>query len=317
MPQFRSDDLHGAVLINRDGPRPRESYRAGAAEPRPDRPMYQELKIAAEPGPRHRYAKSREFTAYLIGHVMADPLWDKAFQGRGRRPVFIAYATTRGTARPFTANLRSGERVQWGHGPAAENCLDLPKGSPHRWVSQEVGPDAVVTTAYLRDIFQIDPTCPPARVAFISMPPSEWVDREAEKVRAAFGDDARDAVKGALLAAYIDRRTALPILKDLRFQHRLYRSLLGSPLALRKIENRWDREGICFEGMERCGLEEPVAINASHDDIAALLKAEVRKFYEEVVKKDGKDRKREGGRVLPGAKKAPVQLQLDFGLAVA
>ncbi|MFN7971259.1 MAG: hypothetical protein U0166_02765 [Acidobacteriota bacterium] len=62
---------------------------------------------------------------------MADPLWDQAFQGRAPS-VFIAYATTRGTARPFTANLRSGERVQWGHGPAAENCLDLPKGSPHR-----------------------------------------------------------------------------------------------------------------------------------------------------------------------------------------
>ncbi|MFN7971258.1 MAG: hypothetical protein U0166_02760 [Acidobacteriota bacterium] len=149
------------------------------------------------------------------------------------------------------------------------------------------------------------------------MPPSEWVDREAEKVRAAFGDDARDAVKGALLAAYIDRRTALPILKDLRFQHQALPFAARLAARSEEIENRWDREGICFEGMERCGLEEPVAINASHDDIAALLKAGVPEVLRGGREEDGKDRKRRGGRVLPGAKKAPVQLQLDFGLAVA
>ncbi|MFN7970840.1 MAG: hypothetical protein U0166_00560 [Acidobacteriota bacterium] len=183
-------------------------------------------------------------------------------------------------------------------------------------MSQDATGGAVVTTAFLPDLFQIEPVIPPERVRFISMPPRWWVDREAAKLDVAFGPDAREVAQAALAAAYLDRRTSLPIVNDLRFQLRLLRSLRASALTLKPAENRWSHQGIAFQGMEACGLEEPVAVDASHDEIAALLKAEVRKFFEEVVKEDGKDRERQGRGVLPGARKAPEQLRLDFDFAV-
>lgn len=289
-----------------------EQGRGGDAAP--EAAMYQELKIVASEGKRRRRQppKTREFIAYLVGLVEADSMWEKG--GQGHRPVWIAYASTPGMARPFTTNLRGGNRVEWGNGPAAHECLEIPKSSSHRWMTQETGDGAVITTAYLPELFHLEPIVPPERVTFISMPPRWWVDREASKLEPTFGPDAREAVQAGLFAAYLDRRTALPIPSELGFQLRLYRAALGSSLRVRDAENRYNRQGVVHQGTDLCGVEAPVAIDASHHDVAALLTAEVRKFFEEVVR-DGKTRKPEGRRVLPDARKAPVQLSLDFSVA--
>ena len=278
--------------------------------------MYPELKIVSGGGRRRgrwNQPKGRDFRGYVLGMVEADELWSLG-GATSHRPVWMAYVASRGMARPLTANLRGGRLAEWGQGSSADDCLEFPKSAGHRWLSTENN-GAIVTRAYLPEAFHLDPVLVASdRVTFISMPSRAWVTREAEKTRGSFGDDAEEVVKAALWCAYLDRRTALPIPNDLRFQLGLYRSALEH-LAVKRQARSWSHRGFEFFGMDRCGLEEPVAMHAKHEDVEELMTAEVQKHFEEEVR-HGQTRKRSRRGVLPGAGTPVVQLQLDFGAAV-
>ncbi len=177
------------------------------------------LRIARQDG--RVEAKSRAFSARLLGYLTADALWDGGCSSSPRRPVWLSYFGTEQETRAVTANLRSGRTAE-----AGNLSFELPRKSGYRWLSQPLA-GGVVMTAYLPALFDLEPVTPfVEEVRFVLAPPRWWLDGQAAALAADFGEDARDVARAALFAAYLDRRTRLPILADLRFQLRLYRAAL-------------------------------------------------------------------------------------------
>ena len=272
-----------------------------------------EIRITREPRVRRgaAAAKGREFGATALAHVEADSLWELG-SGKTRRPVWLSYAATRSAALAFSANLRGGARAA----PASsagrvEDCFEIPKSSGHRWATQDIN-GVTVTTAFLPSLFAVEPPLPPCDVSFIFMPPHWWVSSQAEKLRAIFGSQAEDVARAALFAAYLDRRTRLPILQDLTFQSRLLEAAKKEDWVHRPGVTRWDRSVLYQEGVEELGLDLPLACRVSHAELEAFLAREVRRYYDEEVIPRGATRVDQGGRVLPGAVRPAEQLQLEL-----
>jgi hypothetical protein len=175
---------------------------------------------------RRRPRKGREFRVTLLGYLEAP--WELSRAERVTRPVWIAYAGPDQACRAFTANFRAGRKAE-----CFGTDLQVPKSAPHRWVHHRHG-DATVTVAYLPELFHLDPAVPPDRIEFLFMPPAWWLERQAELLRPELGGDAFDAARAALFVAFLDRRTSLPVVHDLRFHLQLYRAALEKP---------WCRDG--------------------------------------------------------------------------
>ena len=112
---------------------------------------------------------------------------------------------------------------------------------------------------------------------FILAPPSAWVEREAQALVPRFGDDAYEAVRAAHFAAYLDRRTPLPLLADLRFHLALFRAARQRGLIHECSETQL-RSGLCGQGLEVCGFADPLFVRASCDEVAELITQETESF---------------------------------------
>lgn len=255
------------------------------------------------PTPRRRL-KGRTFRARLFGYLTADGLWEFGGTGAGvLRPVWLAYFATVGEARPFTANLRAGRPARIEH----SGSLQIPKSSGHRWRSQPV-PGGVVTIAYLPGLFHLEPPVPfTGRIGFVMAPARRWVEREAPALAAEFGDEARDAARAALFAAYLDRRTPLPLLRDLRFHLRLYRAALDEPWVA-DLEDAGVDERF---GLASCGLDGGLVCSVGLEELAGFVTAQTAEYHRLEV------RSGHAGRTLPSvdlrAAVEPAQLALDLG----
>jgi len=228
--------------------------------------------------------------------------------------VWVCYAAPPSVARSFTANLRGGARATpTSTAGGIEDSFEIPKSAGLRWMARDVD-GLTVTTAYLPLLFDSEPPVPSDDVRFIFMPPRWWVDARAEELR-SFGDGAPDVARAALFAAYLDRRTRLPILQDLAFQRRLFEAAKEEPWVHRPGATRWDRSVLYQEGVEACGLDLPLALRVSHAELEAFLAREVRRYYEEEVIPRGKARIGQGGGLLPRPCKPAEQLQLELVFA--
>jgi len=180
------------------------------------------FKIERE-GKKDPARKTRVFETRLLGYLAADSLWEAPRAGDLLRPVWLAYLGTERETHPFTANLRGGARAR-----AAGDTFQIPKRAPYRWSTQKV-PGGLVTVAYLPELFHLEPALPFADdVRFILAPPRWWVDEQAAQLAPEFGEDAPDVARAALFCAFLDRRTALPLVHDLRFHLQLYRAALAT-----------------------------------------------------------------------------------------
>lgn len=272
-----------------------------------------EIRITKETRSRRGAApsKSREFSVTALASVEADCLWELG-NGKARRPVWIAYAATRAVALAFSANFRGGARATpAGTAGRVEDCFEVPRSSGHRWMTHDAD-GVTVTTAYLPALFDLEPLLGADDVRFIFMPPRWWVASQAEKLRASFGEGAEDAARAALFAAYLDRRTRLPILQDLAFQLRLFEAAKKEGWLHRPGVSRWDRSVLYQEGVEALGLDVPLACRVAHKELEAFLAREVRRYYEEEVISRGATRIHQGGRLLPRAGRPAEQLQLEL-----
>lgn len=222
-------------------------------------------RLTIEVSPRSKAKKTRVFRARLLGHMAADALWDLGETRDGTlRPVWLAYFATTGAARLFTANLRAGRRARIGErGPR----LQLPKSSQHRWTTQPV-PGGIVTVAYLPELFHLDPPVPFTEdVRFVMAPARAWIERQGGLLEPDFGADAAEAARAALFAAYLDRRTPLPLLRDLRFHLALYRAALEEPWTRAPVEEDSAEAG----RLAACGLDSPLACSVAPEPLGELL----------------------------------------------
>jgi hypothetical protein len=227
-------------------------------------------ELTIEPSTTSR-GKGRTFRARLLGYLTADGLWELGTGGSGVRPIWLAYFASVGASKPFTANLRAGRKARI----EDRSSLQIPKSSPHRWTSQTV-PGGVATVAYLPELLHLEPPVPFTETArFVLAPPALWVDEQAEALEAEFGEEARAAARAALFAAYLDRRTPLPLLRDLRFHLELYQAALGEPW----VYELGDRSPAQAVGAGVCGLDAPLACAVDLETLGEFLTARTASFH--------------------------------------
>ncbi len=258
-----------------------------------------------------RVVKSRRFSATLLTYLTADRLWALGQAGQAQRPVWISYAATYEMARAFTANFRGGSKARIGHD---EETLELPKSAPHRWIVRRTEGGGAVITAYLGGLFELDPGEPAERIAFVLMPPLSWLDRQARDLAPELGDDARDTARAALFAAFLDRRSPLPLVHDLRFQLELYRAALEAPWTQAPRTLRYGEGDLWAVSPESCGLDSPRLVDVSHSDFEAFLKARTADYFRKEIAR-GQNRFRSDRRLLPYPERPPCQLRLDLAVA--
>jgi len=179
----------------------------------------------------------------------------------------------------------------------------------YRWTGQEV-PGGVVTTVYLPQLFHLEPVEDPGWVRFVFAPPRWWIREQAAAVRLEVtGEDPQEVAQAALFAAFLDRRTTFPVLRDLRFQLQLFRAAQKAPFTTRTCDRY---QGFDFEGFAQCGLRPPLAIAASYDTVTDFLKKQIALYKEQ---HHGKTASPAGGRILSYPEAPTQQLGLNFGVA--
>jgi len=275
------------------------------------------LTITHEPRPQGRASsgrsvKSRSFQATLLMYLTADRLWALGQAGQAMRPVWITYAAPHEMGRAFTANLRGGHKAKVGGG--GDVVLELPKSAPHRWLSERSEGGATVTTAYLGGLFEVDPGEAQERIAFVFMPPCGWLERQAQALAPEFRGVAADVARAALFAAFLDRRSPLPLVHDLRFQLQLYRAALEAPWTQGARTLRYGEGDLWAVSAAACGLDPPLLVDVSHRDFEAFLKAQTAHYFAKEIA-HGPHRFRPDCRLLPYPERAPRQLRLDLAVA--
>ena len=232
--------------------------------------------LTIETGPRRRSpSKTTGFSTHLLGYLTAEALWDPGGDDSAERPVWLAYFGTEQETQPFTANLRAGKKARF-----ADRALQIPRQSRYRWEVQRV-PRGVVTVVYLQHLFHLEPPPGPLpeEARFIFAPPSWWIAEQADSLAPDFGADASDAARAALFCAFLDRRTPLPLVHDLRFHLQVYRAALETEW----IEAAGEARGSFLRGfgVEASGLDTPLACFVSQATLAGFLTHQTSLFHEE------------------------------------
>jgi hypothetical protein len=116
-------------------------------------------------------------------------------------------------------------------------------------------------------------------------------------------------VRAALFAAYVDRRTPLPLLRDLRFQLQHDRAALEEPWVTDPLEGR----SVPPCDLDACRLDPPHACGVGRERFAAFLTEQTERFHRDHGPVIG--RSDAGLAVEPEAVLPAAQLALAFGTA--
>ncbi len=266
--------------------------------------MAREIVIA----PEKEGQKGRSFSALYLAGIRADALWQGGqAETENLRPVWCLIATTEAEVRPFMANLRLGRKAAFmpaaGGGYVskrdAQAKLELLKSARYRIELQRTA-HGTAALAFLPDLFALDPgMVDPAGIKFCMLLEQAEVDRQAEEWSVTGAMDhlrrikfhrfagEQDRIRQLLplapcFAAYLDRRTRCPLLKDPRFYAQLLVRCLDIGMAsLTKppghtyhrdaawgVNTRLDFE---TEGVEELGYAPALAFHAGHEDFERLL----------------------------------------------
>ncbi len=250
--------------------------------------------------------KGTEFSVTLLAYFLPRSLMDLGCASDAQRPAWVAYLGSEQEARAFTANFRSGRKAKTSYWPN----LQLRKSDPYRVTQVPAAGGGILTTHVLPELFQLEPLMPGDQVAFIFAPPTWWIESQAQELAADFGADAQDAARAALFTAYLDRRTEMPIVNDLRFHLALYRQALKQEWADLDDESAYRyARGLATVGLDPAALY----IKTDRDELATFLAAQTALYFEEEIR-NGKNRIPADSRLLPLPDASPTQLCFNFGL---
>jgi hypothetical protein len=232
--------------------------------------------ITVETKPQREGQKSRSFSVELLAYVLANDLWELGAGGKERhhRPVFMAYAGTDQASRAFSANLRSGRPAVVAGNSHLVTRFEVPKSAGFRFETHS-RQGATLTLAYLPPVVSFQPpTADSGTIAFLCLPPTWWVDEQAQATWHAMGEDAREAAVAAYFVALLDQRSPLPIANDLGFHLKLYRAALNEPWCQQSSGTEWSPGRLFHSGLETVGFEPAVSCNVAPAVFAEFLKAE-------------------------------------------
>jgi hypothetical protein len=252
--------------------------------------------------------KGRQFRANLMGYITADFLWEGGQADTQHiRPVYATLAGTEASLRPFLANIRKGRkadiRKETTYRQETDGRLELLKTAGYEYIWQR-GEKVALLTAYLPDLFQLDPGMIDHEImGFLSAVPGWWANTQAAKLPAAevgrvrrhlakLGDtyseeETRQLIPiAAHFAAMLDKRTRRPLINDLAFSVQLYTSALKHNVARQPKEpsSRYThpsaRAGFEVYGVGALGFAALTAVNVTQrviDDLLAMNIKEWRK----------------------------------------
>lgn len=234
-----------------------------------------ELRICPKRTDSGEERKSRAFSVRLIGWYEADPIWDLGRSAdRVTRPLWISWCGTEQEVKAFSANVRTGRKIQRWTGSRQQEQIDVPKSARFKYV-QSLGPGGTsVMTVYHPGLLHLDPVETGEEITFLSLVPTWWVDEQAPAACDSLGcseESGREAVIAALVIAYLDRRSPLPIIDDLGFHVRLFRAALEQRCLLERTpEQRYSIPK--SEPKTVPGIERAVACRATFDAFGELLR---------------------------------------------
>ncbi len=254
-----------------------------------------------------RKPKGRVFSARLVGYLAADPLWDCGSASGVIRPVLLAFLGTERELQPFIANLRAGAKAK-----TERRSLQLLKKAGYRWLTSK-GPQGTATSvAFLRSLFQVDPPVAAEVHCFISAPERWWLDAQEGHLRRQFGEDAREVARAARFCTLLDRRTTLPLLRDLRFHLHLYREAMAASWVYPLSPSR--QGPFAAFGLDSLGLEEPLACRIAPEDLDEFVAQQTAAYFEQEIR-HGSPQFPAGRRLLSLPAAPPSQLRLDLDVA--
>lgn len=231
--------------------------------------------------------KGRTFKVSLLGFVTADGYHDKG-SSRAYRPVYLSVAESDAQVRAFVANLRTGREaeVRDAAGNLLPKMLETPRGLGLRWHFKKMEKPAGVTvaTGYLPGLWDLDPGILQEDIRFLFAPPRWWVARElqAPSIQALPEAIRREAVIGQLFAAFLDKRSPLPIVPDPLFHRRLYVAARGLTwFALPDGSKDWSPRMFRFPDTAADGLELVAGVKVSHDLFEEFLRKETARYFAE------------------------------------
>ena len=231
--------------------------------------------------------KGRTFKVSLLGFLTADGYHDKG-SSRAYRPVYLSVAESDAQVRAFVANLRTGREaeVRDAAGNLLPKMLEIPRGIGLRWHFKKMEKPAGVTvaTGYLPDLCDLDPGILQEDIRFLFAPPRWWVERElqAPSIQALPEAIRREAVIGQLFAAFLDKRSPLPIVPDPLFHRRLYVAARGLTWFAEPDGTKdWAPRMFRFPGTGSDGLELVAGVKVSHEQFENVLRDETARYFAE------------------------------------
>ncbi len=264
--------------------------------------MTRELVIA----PEKEGQKGRAFSALYMASVQADSLWSGGQATTDNlRPVWLLVATTDDQVRPFMANLRLGRKAAFVSDRSAMikrdvGRVELLKSARYRVETQRT-PHGTAALAFLPELFALDPgMVDPEGLSFCMLLAQKDVDEQvkgwdvdgamAHLGRIKFHRLASQREQIARLlplapsfAAYVDRRTRCPLIKDTRFYAQLMVRCLDLGFASLSAHiapsygygtETWGvnkRMSFQTEDVEKLGYAPGMAFNASHEAFEGML----------------------------------------------
>lgn len=264
--------------------------------------------------------KGRSFSASLLAFATADGLWEGGrTESNATRPVFLAYAASEGESAPFLANLRLGRRAKMASSGyrRKDPYIELLRSAEYVFSTQRFR-EGVVVTAYLQELFRVDPgMVDPATVQFVILPPKERILTEAKSFDLAsvfshvrklgfvsskeydtFPSGMRKPSEGevlallplsSLFAVFLDRRTRAPLIPDPRFHAQLLLTCLALGYASTSCEHTYRTDfgknpslGFLESTVENVNLSPGVAFKATHDKLEPVLAETVSTYFKAV-----------------------------------
>lgn len=260
--------------------------------------------------------KSRSFGATCLGIITANGLSDKA--GNTIRPVWALFAGTETELKPFIANLRLGHKASpHNHRGGDDNRLEFLKGARYQAFWQKEAEGAVVTIHH-PELFRLDPgMTDPEGLRFILLVPEDWAASQEglEPSAVEYVQELKNWLDwqhkltqeqlealvptAYLFAAYLDRRTHMPLITDGRFYLQILVSALNCGIAslpgsdIKYNRSAWGEWGIhsahAFnisngsyydDVVKKLGFRHAISVRCSQTALEAFLKEEVRLFFE-------------------------------------
>lgn len=244
-------------------------------------------------------SKGRSFSFELVAYVSI-PYFEH--HESNHRPIYMVGAMTDASLAPVRANLMMGRRFGVASHGSFYPSFELLKSRPYVFEVQRY-PEGSFLTAYLPQPLLPDPGfVDPDTIAFAMIPQQTWAAEmraklgEAEIQRAIrhvetvlpkdehFSRDRGDTNLeelvsiAPLFATYLDHRTRVPLVPDVRFYAQLLVRLLRDGAAYRTPRDSFGHSRVKTYGLPAVGLLEPVFMACNHTDFDVIAAEESARF---------------------------------------